>query len=298
MNIGLNISFAVKRWMIPENLAAMISQDLFAKRIQFTWDIIDPWWPEAKRDALARRWAEAFRKEGLSIDSYFMGLGGYTYGQLLAPLQEQREIAETFLRRAIDTALALGVKTIGMPLGGMSSEHANDPALRVQRYTSMLESLARLAEYARAQGTEKILIEATPLLTEFPHSPGASLKLMKDLDGRTAIPIRLLVDWGHALFKPLLGAEADMSLWLKTCAPYVDCLHLQQTDGLLDRHWDFTVDGIVSLDLIKQVAKETGSEGLVQYVEVIYPFEATDEVVLTGMKKTMSLLCSEGNDGR
>lgn len=96
------------------------------------------------------------------------------------------------------------------------------------------------------------MIEATPLITEFPHSPAASLQLMKDLEGTTDVPVRLLIDWGHALYKPLLRDEADMSLWLKECYPYVDSIHLQQTDGLLDRHWDFTSEGIITLELIKR----------------------------------------------
>lgn len=135
------------------------------------------------------------------------------------------------------------------------------------------------------------MIEATPLNTEFPHSPEAALRLMRDLDGKTDIPVRLLIDWGHALFAPLLGEEADMELWLKVCGPYVSAIHLQQCDGQLDRHWDFTHEGgIITREMIQKVTRDTGMDDVIQYLEVVPPFEAFDEDVLEGMHSTMAYL--------
>ena len=45
MNLGLNLSFAVKRWLDPVRLADMIKNDFNVEHVQFTWDLIDPWWP-------------------------------------------------------------------------------------------------------------------------------------------------------------------------------------------------------------------------------------------------------------
>ena len=45
MVLGLNLSFAVKRWMKPAQLAAMCKHDFGVEHVQFTWDLIDPWWP-------------------------------------------------------------------------------------------------------------------------------------------------------------------------------------------------------------------------------------------------------------
>ena len=118
--------------------------------------------------------------------------------------------------------------------------------------------------------------------------------MMKDLDG-TDIPIKLLIDWGHALYKPLLKKEADMELWLKKCAPYIGSIHLQQTDGLLDRHWDFTKEGIITPDLIKRTAEATGTENIIQYLEVVTVFEEADDKIYKGMKKTMDYLHKELN---
>lgn len=290
MKLGLNLSFATKRWLEPEIAASMIKDDFGIDLVQFTWDLIDPWWPAEKRDILAGEWRDAFREKGIRIESNFGGLASYTYAQLLAPSQMQREISLEFFMRAIDLTAALGCDTVGTPVGGMSNKEAYDPVLRQRRYEDVLESLKKLASYGNSKGMKKIVIEATPLITEFPHSPEASLKMMQDLDGVTEIPIRLLVDWGHALFQPLLKEEADMKLWMKVCRPYLDSIHIQQTDGMLDRHWDFDQNGLVTPQLIKEVTEECGLEDVIQYLELVPAFEAFDDDVYKQTKASIEIL--------
>lgn len=292
MVLGLNLSFATKRWIEPKQLAAICKNEFKVKHIQFTWDLIDPWWPDKQRDLLIKEYREAFEAEGLTIDATFGGLAAYTYAQLLSPSETQREISFAFFKRAIDLTAAMGAGVMGTPVGGMSYNDAKDEKRRDELYSIMLEYLRKLADYGKEKGLKEIHIEATPLITEFPHSPEAAVKMMEDLKG-TAIPVKLLIDWGHALYKPLLKEEADMCLWLKKCAPYVGSIHLQQTDGMLDRHWDFTKDGIVTPQLIKKATKEAGLDDIVQYLEVVTIFEEADDVVYEGMKKTMDYLHKE-----
>lgn len=289
MVLGLNLSFATKRWMEPKQLASMCKNEFGVEHIQFTWDLIDPWWPEARRDILIKEYREAFEAENLKIDATFGGLASYTYAQLLAPSETQREISYTFFKRAIDLTVAMGASVMGTPVGGMSFNDAKDEKRRAELYDIMLVYLRKLADYGKKKGLKEIHIEATPLITEFPHSPEVANKMMADLE-ETAIPIKLLIDWGHALYKPLLKEEADMGLWLRECAPHVGSIHLQQTDGMLDRHWDFTKEGMVTPELIKKATLEAGLDDVVQYLEVVTIFEASDDEVYEGMKKTMDYL--------
>lgn len=292
MKLGLNLSFAVKRWMKPAQLARMCREDFGVEHVQFTWDLIDPWWPDGQRDQMADEYREAFAAEGVAIDATFAGLAAYSYANFLAPSALQREIAFTYFKRAADMSVRMGAKVLGSPVGAMNYDDARDEKKRRELYEGMLDYIRRLAEYGEEKGLEEIHIEATPLWTEFPHSPEVSLEMMRDLEG-TAIPVKLLIDWGHALYKPLLKEEADMSLWLKKCAPYVGSIHLQQTDGMLDRHWDFTREGIVTPEYIRRAVKEAGLEDIVQYLEVVTVFEDEDDHVYEGMKKTFDYLHRE-----
>lgn len=292
MKLGLNLSFAVKRFLEPEKLAHMCRHDFGTDHVQFTWDLIDPWWPEELRDVLAIRYKEAFAEEGVHIDATFGGLASYSYAHLLAPAKEQREAAFLFFKRAIDLTAVMGAKVMGTPVGGMSYDDARCPARREERHEEMLGYVRRLASYGKEKGLEEIHIEATPLITEFPHSPEVSVKMMKDLEG-TDIPVKLLVDWGHALYEPLLKEEADIKLWFDTCAPYIGSIHLQQTDGQWDRHWDFTKEGIVTPELIRSATAKAGLGDVMQYLEVVTIFEDDDDAVYDGMKKTMDYLHRE-----
>lgn len=293
MKLGLNLSFAVKRWLDPVQLARMIKQDFGTDHVQFTWDLIDPWWPEEYRDVMVSRYKKAFADEGVEIDGTFGGLASYSYAHLLAPAREQREAALVFFKRAIDMTVDMGCPVMGTPVGGMTYDDARDPRRREELYQDMLESLRKLAAYGKEKGLKEIHIEATPLITEFPHSPEVSVKMMQDLEG-SAIPVRLLVDWGHALYKPLLKEEADIELWFERCAPYIGSIHLQQTDGLWDRHWDFTHEGgIVTPELIRRATENAHLDDIPQYLEVVTIFEDDDDHVYEGMKKTMDYLHRE-----
>lgn len=289
MKFGLNLSFAVKRWLRPDYLAHMCRNDFGVDHVQFTWDLIDPWWPGDKRRQMADRYRQAFAAEGVSIDATFGGVASYSYPQLLSPYPEQQEISVEFFKRAADLSLELGAPVMGTPVGGMDYQDARDPGKRESLYHSMLEHLRAIAAHGKQIGLQEIHIEATPLITEFPHSPSVSVQMMKDLEG-SDIPIRLLIDWGHALYKPLLKEEADIRLWLTTCAPYIGSIHLQQTDGLWDRHWDFTQEGIVTPEEILTATAEAGLNHIPQYLEVVTIFEDDDDAVYQRMKKTMDYL--------
>lgn len=292
MKLGLNLSFAVKRWMKPARLARMCREEFGIRHVQFTWDLIDPWWPDGPRDEMIAEYREAFGEAGVQIDSTFAGLAAYTYGNLLAPSKIQREIAVTYFKRAIDLTVNMGANIMGTPVGGMDYEDARREERRTMLYGTMLDSLRRLARYGLEKGLKEIQIEATPLWTEFPHTPEAAVQLMKDLEG-SAVPVRLLIDWGHALYRPLLKEKADMELWLHKCAPYVGAIHLQQTDGLMDRHWDFTKEGIVTPKLVKKAVLNAKLQEVTQYLEVVTAFEEDDDAVYEGMKKTMDYLHRE-----
>ncbi|QRM57692.1 TIM barrel protein [Sinorhizobium sp. BG8] len=294
MKLGLNLSFAIKRWLGGERLAHLVKDDLGIDYAQFTWDLVDPWWPEALRDPIARDYARAFEAAGVTIESSFGGLASYSYNHFLAPTEELRALGKEHLKRAIDMTGEMGVPVAGMPFGSYSADDAVNPARRAEIYKLALEAIVDLSRHAKRRGLSKLMIEPVPLATEFPSSAADALKLMKDLEGSTEIPVRLCVDWGHALFTPLFKDEADMDHWMRICGDYIACYHIQQTDGLLDRHWNFTREGIVTPERLAGFWNRHKLVDQTYLMEIIYPFEETDEFVLEDMKKAVALLKAVG----
>lgn len=282
MKLGINLSFAAKRWQDPVELAELCA-NFKVHYWQFNFDLVDPWWPESIRDPLCEAYYKAFTDRGLCFDSAFGGLAAYSYPQLLAYSPKMREASLIFQKRSIDTTLLLGAKTLGIAVGGMTHQDAYNPARRETAYKNLITSLMELADYGYQKGLNDIQIEATPLFTEIPYDPETSLRLMQDLDRKSAIPIKIFLDWGHVLYEPLLKEQADMACWIKILKPYLGDMHLQQTDGQGDRHWDFRRNGIITNDLIVNVLRDGGVEDKIQYLEFSPAFEATDDNVLDGM---------------
>ena len=93
------------------------------------------------------------------------------------------------------------------------------------------------------------------------------------------------------MFRPLLKEEADIDLWFDKCKKYIGAIHLQQTDGLYDRHWDFTnTQGIITPQKILEATEKAGLDNIYQYLEVITIYEERDDVIFERMKKTMDYL--------
>jgi len=289
MKIGVNLSFAVKRWLDGPQLASIVRDRLGLQHVQYTWDLSDPWWPEERRDRIARSFARAFLEAGLVIESTFGGLASYTYNNLLAPTDDMRRVGYQHLERAIDMTSAMEVKAAGAPLGSFSYDDARSPARREELYRIALDLLGELARHARRRGLTTLLVEPTPLATEFPASPADGARLMEDLEGKTEVPVKLLVDWGHALYRPLFG-EAGLEPWMEQCGQHIRAFHIQQTDGSLDCHWSFARDGLVTPRQLAEFWKKHRLADQTYFLEMVYPFEADDDFVLQDMVRSTQVV--------
>lgn len=275
--LGINLSFAVKRWPEPEAWAAFVRQELGLDLVQFSFDLLDPWWPDDLAVPLAARVRAAAASHRLVIHSAFVGLAAYTYNALLHPEPAGRKAAKLWYLRAIDRAVEMGAAAIGGPVGGMGVRDLADPAIRRARHAELITTLGELTEHAAARGLTEILIEPTPLPREIPWTVAEATTLLDDL-GTTAIPVRYCLDVGHALYRPLYGDDARLEPWMGELGDRIGMVHLQQTDGHSDSHWGFARPGIVRpLEVADLMARSGVKAPMV--LEVFYPFELADEAV-------------------
>jgi sugar phosphate isomerase/epimerase len=288
MNFGINLSFAVKRWVEPAVWAELVSRQLGLRLVQFTYDLLDPWWPAASRDAMAARVRRAAGDWGLEIESAFSGLANYCFDGLLHPEAEGRSASLEWWKRAFDVALAVGAKASGGPLGGMSAADAADPQRRAQRYRDLLDAVQELTVAAKQAGLERLQVECTPLAREIPHRVEQSRQFLSDLEGRCAVPVTLLVDIGHALYQPLYGPDARMPEWLHGLGRSIGAFHLQNTDFQSDSHWGWPDRrGLFDLANFAHEVKKAGLEDVPAFLEIIYPFELADKDVLSNITSSV-----------
>jgi sugar phosphate isomerase/epimerase len=293
VEIGINLGFASKRWPEPERWASIVREELGLGLVQFTFDLLDPWWPERERRVLAERVRRAADDFDLTIHSAQLGLAWYTFNGLLHPDAAAREVAREWWRRAAATAAELGVPAMGGPLGALSATDAADAALSAESYDGLLKDTVAASEAAASAGLEALLVEPTPLAREIPHTVAQAQRLVADLEGRLAVPIRWVLDVGHALYRPLYGEDVALENWLGPLHNEIGLFHLQNHDYRSDAHWGWPHDGgRYDVAEFAETVRRAGLAHVPVVIELFYPFEMPDEDVLADVRRSV-LHCRE-----
>jgi D-erythrulose 1-phosphate 3-epimerase len=246
--------------------------------VQFSFDLLDPWWPQHRR--LAARAKHAADAHGIRIHSAQVGLAKYTYNGLLHPDPDARAASVDWWRRAIDVAAELGCRAMGGPVGAITVPEAARAGVRERRYEELVDTLVELGDHARAAGLNALLVEPTPLAREIPSTIEESERLARDVGLRSEVPVRYVLDVGHALYRPLYG-ETPLSDWLLALAPDIGVLHLQNTDFQSDSHWGWPDErGLLDVAAFARDVAEAGLGDVPVFLELFDAFEADDDVVL------------------
>lgn len=280
MTFGVNLGFAVKRWPEPEAWCRFVREDLGLSDVQMTFDLLDPQWPSDVASEQAAHVRRAAERWDIRIHSAFAGIAAYTYNGLLHPDRRVRQVAIDWWKRAATIAVEMGAESIGGPLGGLSLADAADDQRRARLHEELSESMVEIVNAAERAGVREFLIEPTPLVREIPHLPGEAMEFCDALADRVSIPVRYVIDVGHALFQPLYGPDAGLAPWLETLGNRVGMLHLQNTDFQSDSHWGWP-DSRGQLDVGRIAgAMDAGRLAHVPvFLEVFYPFEMDDTQV-------------------
>ena len=288
MDLGINLSFAVKRWPEPEAWARLVREDLGLTSVQFTFDLLDPWWPEATRRELAGRVRRAAQDWGIEIQSAFVGLAAYTYNGLLHPDAAGREAALAWWQRAIDVAAAIGASAVGGPLGGMTARDASDADARARQEERLLDGVRTLVEATTAAGLGAFLIEPTPLPREVPHTPEQAVRLLAELGEAAAARTQYALDVGHAGYRPLYGPDAAAERWLDALGERIGLVHLQNHDYQSDSHWGWPDGrGRFEISPFARALRERGLGNVPVFLELFYPFEQDDGAVLANVRSSV-----------
>lgn len=298
MEIGLCLSFCNKRWKNPQALAEFVDS-LGVRLVQFSWDLVNPWWEEEIRDELAKEYAEAFRHRQIEITVSFSGMAAYAYSSLLSEDERVRKMGMNYLKRAVDMTAAMGIPAMGTPAGCMESlegtqeirwEFPNIGRGKVMQ--RLVDELIFLSRYASEKGLKQLYLEPTPVQSEIPCTALEAKTLMEQLSGKTQIPVGLVLDWGHILCPSFNGEPADMNYWFSACKGYVGACHIQQCDGKMDRHWGFASQGIVTPEMIRSVLENPDASGIIHYLEYCPAFETPGDEVVKEIRDSVKYLQS------
>lgn len=291
LHLGLNLSWAVKRWPMPEEWGEIVTK-LDVKYVQFSYDLLDP---RATLDAvehMANLILDAVKKYGVIVHSTFTGLAAYSFNLLSHPDPVMRYDALDWYMKAVDFTSRISVKATGGHIAAKSVRDYNDPKRRVFIDSVLIDNVKALRRYAQAKGLEMILWEPMPVSRETPWTMEETEEILVRANEGYGVPVLLNIDLGHQC--TLHGLEADPYEWLKRFAPRSPAIHIQQTDGKGDRHWPFTEEynraGIIKPDKVVEAIDASGAKEVYLLLEYIPPFEYPDDEVLKNLEASVRYL--------
>lgn len=301
ITLGINNCFAVKRWPEPEEWCRIIKEELDLTHLQFTFDLVDPVLSKPARPGISQEISTTVKKYGLTISTTFTGLSFYSFNQLLHPDIRIRQEALRFCEEVVLMTAELGVRATGGPLGSLSLKDFNNLKRREYLTDYLVESLEHLAGLASSLGQEFFLWEPTPLSRELTETIEKAKKFYERVNKDSKIPILFCLDVGHQCVKGASEKDRDPYTWLKEFAPISPVIHIQQTDGVLDRHWPFTSEynsrGIIQPQKVIKAIDESKAKEVVLMLEVIHAFEEDEGKVLSDIKESIGFwkkaLCAQ-----
>ncbi len=284
--LGINTCFAVKRWPEPAAWARVVRDELGLSLVQHCLDLADLDVTEDDLARQARAVRGACRGHDLALHSTFSGLAAYSTNLLLHPDQARRERAAGWYRRAIDFTAAAGARSTGGHVGAYSVADFADAARRAALWSELQDQLSGLAAYARDAGLDSLLVENLASARE--PSSMADIRTLLTTGDAGHVPIVACLDVGHQCVAGATGAELDPYAWLTALGARAPVVQLQQSDALADHHWPFTpaanAAGRIEAPRVLRALRESGASEVALILEVIHPFETSDDQVIADLR--------------
>ena len=294
LKLGVDLSFAKKRWPEPEAWLDIVKNKLGLKYVEFDTDFLDPLFiSEPTRSAVAAETKSLADRYGISIHNYFTGTMTHSVNLVSHPDERMRRDGVRWCEEAIKVAAKLGAKGIGGHFDTISSRDLADPARYRMLMANLLNSFHHLSTIAKQQGQEFILWEQLYTPSEVPYTIPQTKEFMERLNDGASVPIPLVIDMGHMCCQnfPHDPSDEDPYEWLRQLGHLTKVVHLQQCNGTASCHWPFTKQyneiGIVQPQRVLEAIHESGATEVYLFFEIFFSLSQSDQQVLDEMVESV-----------
>ncbi len=293
--LSANTCFANKNWPRPEQWVECV-KSWGLRSVQCSLDLLDPLLPDARQ--LAAEMGRAAEAAGVEIWSTFTGSRAYATNRLGHSDARYRDWARTWLLAAVEVTAAMGARATGGHIAALEASCAvrdasvSEGRLAPALIRSLAGDCAEIGRRAVDVGLEYLMLEAMPGARELPTRRATSAICWGQSTRSARRLLSCATTWGmRAAATSDQTANAPTHGW-REMLPFIRCVHLQQTDGLGDRHWPFTEehtgDGIISPARVLQVLAGSARERIDLVFEIIHPPEAGPEEILADWAESVT----------
>ena len=290
--LGLNTCFAVKRWVEPSEWTKILI-NLGVSDCQLSLDLLEPFTEEIAKSMMINEIIGYTTQYDIYIHSAFTGLAAYSYNLLAHPDFGMRMSFLYWYQLAIEIASSLGCRGVGGHIAAFTVKDYKDKTRREYLTNAVIDSLRYLAAQSKLNELEYFLVEPMPLAREQPFEIEGAKKFYEMVNrDNIGVPIKYCIDLGHSCAVACHDEYSrDPYNWLRELAEYSPEIHVQQTDGIADRHWPFIDEynkkGIIEPTKVLDAIEESGTKEVSLFLEIIHPFEADEEKVLDDITKSV-----------
>jgi sugar phosphate isomerase/epimerase len=255
--LGINLGFAVNKYIEPEVWAGIVRKDLGLRYVQFAADLLNPFWPADYIADQIRRIKEASREYDVVVESLFTS--AFTrVNHLMHPDSEARKFWLNWFKRLLDAGAELGAKNAGSHFGIMTFDTYNDPEKRGYIIDQGVRGWQEMSFYAKEKGYECLIFEPMSVPREMANTIEETKELLDRVNAHCGVPLKVCLDVGHAPHP----AQRDPYPWIEALAGVSPVIHLQQTVLHKSNHAPFTAEqnktGIITREKVMETVKKAG----------------------------------------
>lgn len=257
LSLGVNLGFAINKYFEPEVWPKVV-REMGVDRVQFVADCLNPLLPKEWVDKQIEKTLIYMKEYDVKVTSVFTS--AFTrINHLMHPDSEARELYVLFFKRLFEIGERLGAKSGGSHFGILTFNDYENIDRRNFLIEEGIGNWQRVSKYAADCGFDFIFFEPMSVEREMANTVEDSLYLMNRVNENSVIPMRLVIDIGHAPHPD----QRDPYPWLEKAGKYSPIVHLQQTQFGKSLHWPFTKQyndqGIITGDKVIECLKKGGA---------------------------------------
>lgn len=278
--LGINLGFAVNRFIEPEEWARIVAEDLGLKYVQFVADLLNPFQPAEYIENQLSRIVQCTGEYGIKVESIFTS--AYTrVNHLMNPDIEARKIWLAWFKKLLEEGARLGAKNAGSHFGILTVKDNEEPEQKEFLIEECVKEWQQLSFYAKELGYEALIFEPMSIPREMGCTIEETKWLMDRVNANSGIPMKLCLDVGHAPHPD----QRDPYRWITALAKDAPVIHLQQTEKNKSNHWPFTEQynsvGIIDAEKVLRLAEAAGCHNTLFAFEIAHRehWDTDDKVI-------------------
>ena len=286
--LGLNLGFAINRFIEPEEWSRIAAEEIGVKYVQFVADLLNPFLPGEYIDDQLRRIRESVKRYGLCVESIFTS--SFTrVNHLLSPDEQARRIWFEWFKKLLDIGANLGAHSGGSHFGILTVQSNETSGRREFLVEEGVKAWQKLSFYAKELGYRELIFEPMSIPREMACTIGETKELLARVNANSGIPMKICLDVGHAPHPD----ERDPYKWIKALAGMSPIIHLQQTQLNKSNHWPFTKEynavGIIDAQKVLDTARSVGCEDALFALEISHREHwDTEYLVIPDLKESVA----------